>query len=51
VSGKGPYKDCKTSLKYGSSAGPSDRTVCGVRLDRLDAEIMGSNPTQGMDEC
>jgi hypothetical protein len=27
-------------------AGPSGRAVCGVGLDRLDAEIVGSNTTK-----
>jgi hypothetical protein len=26
-------------------AGPSDRSVWGVGLDRLDAETVGSNPS------
>jgi hypothetical protein len=32
-------------------AGPSDRTVSSVGLDRLDAETVGSDPAWGMDVC
>jgi hypothetical protein len=32
------------------SAGPSGRAVCGVGLDRLEAETMGPNPVEGMDD-
>jgi hypothetical protein len=31
-------------LTWGLLAGPSDRAVWGVGLDRLDAGTMGSNP-------
>jgi hypothetical protein len=33
------------------AAGHSGRAVWGVGLGRLVAEIVGSNPTQGMDVC
>jgi hypothetical protein len=38
------------SYEY-EKAGPSTRTVWGVGTHRLVAEIVGSNPTYGMDAC
>jgi hypothetical protein len=31
--------------------GPSVQAVWGIGLDRLDAEILGLNPTYSMDVC
>jgi hypothetical protein len=46
--GQGPYKDCRAADEWWMNAFPvaghSGRTAWGEGLDRLDAEIVGSNP-------
>jgi hypothetical protein len=40
-----------TQFNQSINAGHSGRAVRGVRLGRLVAGIVGSNPAQGMDVC
>jgi hypothetical protein len=45
---------CVTTNNKGndiSYVGPSGRAVCSTGHDRLDADIVNSNPAQGMDVC